>query len=284
MLCCVVLHCAHQLTFLTASLPQYCAAPSEEADRKMQEWVASQLLVRCHLTRLWVPCTYRPYQNYIPCRQAVADALAEDFAVSKRWCDFTSATASIPLLQVNRHALVKSAFQKPAREKPGIRIAFFFIVHTETLLVARVLNRLYSASHYYLIHVDRSNTASASKFESQFSAAMMGRTNVHVTSSESIVYGTASTAVLLTKALAWFHTHATGWDYIVSLTGSDYPLLPLERMETILSTQFRASPQPFIMAWSQETQSHIDRLCNVYDVFRRDPLLRRSIDVLSVDR
>jgi hypothetical protein len=40
----------------------------------------------------------------------------------------------------------------------------------------------------------------------------------------------------------------SNWDYFVPVTGSDYPLVPLSRMETIFA--YQKPPMPFVMAWT----------------------------------
>jgi hypothetical protein len=75
--------------------------------------------------------------------------------------------------------------------------------------------------------------------------------------------------ILLTKAMAWFYRFASGWDYFVPVTGSDYPLLPLHRMEEIF--RFQTPPMPFVMAWSPDTSTHIFRLSKTHPVIEHHP-------------
>jgi len=50
---------------------------------------------------------------------------------------------------------------------------------------------------------------------------------VFLSSDVPIVYGASTATILLSKTMAWFAKHTTGWDYFVPVTGSDYPLVPL---------------------------------------------------------
>jgi len=86
----------------------------------------------------------------------------------------------------------------------------------------------------------------------------------------------------LTKAMAWFARHARGWDYLVALTGSDYPLVPLARMEHIFRSQ--QPPQPFVMGWTPGTSTHLFRLQKTHPVFESDPLLLRSLKAVTDER
>jgi hypothetical protein len=82
--------------------------------------------------------------------------------------------------------------------------------------------------------------------------------------------------------MAWFHHHTTGWDYFVPITGSDYPLIPLHRMEKIF--MYQNPPMPFVMAWTPGTSTHIFRLQKTHPVFELHPLLVKSIKAVTDER
>ena len=82
--------------------------------------------------------------------------------------------------------------------------------------------------------------------------------------------------------MAWFNAHASGWDYFVPLTGSDYPLVPLPRIEKIFSSQI--PPMPFVMGWTPGTSTHIFRLQKTHPIFETDPHLVRSISAVTDER
>jgi hypothetical protein len=96
------------------------------------------------------------------------------------------------------------------------------------------------------------------------------------------VYGAATATILLTKAMSWFNRHTSGWDYFVPITGSDYPLLPLNRIEKILS--YQQPPMPFVMAWTPGTSTHIFRLEKTVSEFETDKELISSIKAVSDER
>jgi hypothetical protein len=82
--------------------------------------------------------------------------------------------------------------------------------------------------------------------------------NVFVSKDVPIVYGASTATIVLTKTMAWFNRYTSGWDYFVTVTGSDYPLMPLHRFEKILA--FQDPPMPFVMAWTPGTSTHLFRL------------------------
>jgi len=242
----------------------------------------------------------------LPCPHELAANLAEDYAVTKGWCDFTHPAAVIPMLQgVDPGAF--TAFKQPSLNTMGVResrdgkvdksggggagsgggevdgtydaskyahtedllprykfdemgmstglvasnkvrLAFFFTVYSDAAFVLRLFHRLYSPVHYYLFHVDNSIGGVSPEFLALMRQLTANYSNVHLARDVPIVYGASTATILLTKAMHWFDKHATGWDYFVPLTGSDYPLVPLERVEEIFAWQ--QPPMPFVMAWT----------------------------------
>lgn len=210
--------------------------PSSHANNEMQNWIRKEMRIRCHPTRLWVSCVYdREYDSFIPCPQELINTLAEDYAVTKGWCDFNNSAAAIkPLIIVDADAA--KSFQKPQlAHNKAVRLAFLITVYKDEVLVERLLSRLYGVEHYYLIHVD---PAGASKeFDDKMRILAGKYPNVFLSRDVPIVYGASTASVLLSRAMAWYLTSASGWDYFIPLTGSDYPLLPLHRIEKILYSQ-----------------------------------------------
>ena len=228
---------------LYAKVPIYCLSPpSKKDDDVMQEWIKSEMNVRCHATRLAVPCIRtKPYDAIIPCPQELMNNLAEDYAAMKGWCNFSSPDANIQsLTKVDKVAYKE--FKRPFL-KDKKRLAFFFTVYSDASFVKRLFDHLFSDDHYYLFHIDAAG--SSLEFETSIRKLSINRTNVHYAKDVQIVYGASTATILLTKAMAWFDKYATGWDYFVPLTGSDYPLIPLNMIEKIFNHQ--NPPMPFVM-------------------------------------
>jgi len=58
-------------------VPAYCRAPTRAEDDAMHAWIANELRVRCHATRLHVPCDFsRGYDAFVPCEQELMNNLA----------------------------------------------------------------------------------------------------------------------------------------------------------------------------------------------------------------
>lgn len=274
-------------------VPQYCRIPTDEDDEAMQRWIRAELSKRCHQTRLWVPCETRSYDGFIPCPQELSDDLAEDYANTKLWCDAADAKAAIPQLVKVDSAAADAFSQEPISESGNrqgrVRLAFFFTVYNDEAHVRRLLSRLWSAEHYYMLHVDptgasrsfkRAMRALAKEYNEKPGSRTSG--NVFLASDVPIVYGASTATILLTKAMAWFRRNARGWDYFVPVTGSDYPLLPLSRMEKIFA--YQQPPMPFVMAWTPGTSTHIFRLEKTVPEFETDKELALSIKAVLDER
>ena len=269
---------------LRAVAPAYCKVPSIEADKAMQQWIHKEMNVRCHPTRLWVPCVRdKTYDSFVPCPQELMNKLAEDYAASKGWCDFTTPMAEIPhLIQVDEGAA--KAFKKaPLQAADGtkkVRLAFLFTLYTDSPLVERIFKHLYSPDHYYLLHVDP--VGAKPDFKRQMRQLVSRYDNAFLSDDVPIVYGASTATILLSKAMAWFVRYTSGWDFLVPVTGSDYPLVPLSMIEKMLSSL--SPPMPMVMAWTAGTSTHLFRLKKTHPIFEYNPLLLQSINAVTDER
>jgi len=238
------------VTVFQNAAPPYCTVPWTTEKRKIEGWVSEELRVKCHPTSGLPPCDRsRKYAVPVPCQDQLVDALVEDYAAASRWCDYRSETASIPPL-TSIPSAAQQMFQKPSLSS-SVRFAFFVIYRHDAAMLTRLFDRVYSPRHYYLIHKDWGRRMSPE--ETRTVTALTGRGgNVFVCSELAAREGSSSSSVLLARAMAWFTRHATGWDYLVSLTGQDYPLMPLSRIEAVVSQQKAREAMPYLMVWSEE--------------------------------
>lgn len=285
----------NELPKLKAKVPSYCKSPKDIEEKLMQEWIEKEIKVRCHPTRLAVPCERNKiYEGFVPCQQELMNLLAEDYASLKKWCDFNHPAASIKPLS-NVDPLAAKYFQRDntlEKDKPkcGVRLAFFFTVYTDHQYFRRLIKHLYSTDHFYLIHIDPAGSTVEynqemnliAKEYNDLAISKAERPNIFIVKDVPIVYGASTATILLTKAMAWFLQSATGWDYFLPLTGSDYPLVPLERIEKIFVHQ--KPPMPFVMAWTPGTSTHLFRLEKTHPVFEEDKYLAKSFQAVTAER
>lgn len=167
-------------------------------------------------------------------------------------------------------------------------LVFFLTVYDDAEHVRRILQHLYSPRHLYILHVDPVGSTAAFRADMTRLASerrgQAGRnSNVVVVSEVGIVYGASTAAVLLVRAMASlldFNDKQAGsgagagagkgvrerpwkWDFLVSLTGADYPLVPLFVMEQMLGSM--SPPMPMVMSWGKGISRHIDALLSRYE-------------------
>eukprot|EP01040_Poterioochromonas_malhamensis_P005249 gene5249-5629_t len=272
------------LKSLKGKPPTYCMVPSLKDDYSMQQWIESELKARCHPYALRKACNRaRYYDGFVPCRQELMNYLAEDYAITKGWCDFHHKNARIQPLKVGNSRKNKDFTSFKAKRKgSSIRIAFLFTVYHDYPLIERLFNHLYKPYHYYLFHIDPSNNEIADFLPKIRQLIHRYQENVFLSTEIPVVYGASTASLILSKGMAWFLKNIKDWDYLISLTGSDYPLMPLTRLEKILSCQ--SPPMPFLMAWTPGTSTHLFRLQKTHPIFEQNTYLDQSIKAVIPER
>eukprot|EP00602_Paraphysomonas_sp_CaronLab_P013673 CAMPEP_0185043118 /NCGR_PEP_ID=MMETSP1103-20130426/42727_1 /TAXON_ID=36769 /ORGANISM="Paraphysomonas bandaiensis, Strain Caron Lab Isolate" /LENGTH=427 /DNA_ID=CAMNT_0027583261 /DNA_START=1111 /DNA_END=2394 /DNA_ORIENTATION=+ len=183
--------------------------------------------------------------------------MAEDYAWSKGWCHVSTGLSDIPELpdmESQAAQLVENGKEIDAMRdanKPALRLVFLITVYRDIEFVQRLLDKLYSPFHQYVIAVDKKQVSFVADMRSLV-RSRYGR-NVVVSDPYAVVYLASSATRILIHGMSWFLRRIPGWDYLVTLTGSDYPLIPLARMESILAA--RNPPMPSLMAWSLKSIS-----------------------------
>jgi len=266
-------------------IPRYCVIPPKMQREKAFAWVQHELKARCQSERLWLPCDRsREYKPFLKCPQQLMDALMSDYATTHGWCDFMSLSAlieplSTPPLQAEQHfSTLRVSHNDLVKRKvrmPPIRIAFFLTVYTDAAYLVHLLKLIYHPFHYYMIHIDPKGSTKEFGEELQRLLAESpefrqfgSKQNIFLCKEVHIVYGAATASILMVRAMSWFLKYATHWDYFVPLTGADYPLVPLQKMEKILS---HVEPHmPFVMSWSRGTLNNIHHLRKRYPQYYSD--------------
>lgn len=274
-------------------LPPYCSLPppSRTHDALMKEmstWVRSKLLWKCHLRTTSSQCYKVQYIDpFLPCISSLQIALAEDYAWTMGWCTATHSAASIPTLpgvEVTEENLsilkewnttqMFSAFSSAGagagvglRAQSGryaLRLGFLITVYRDAEAVMRLLRHLYSPQHVYVINIDASSTSLAAELRTRVLDLEREKSapshNIFLATGTPVVYMTSSASQILVQGMQWFLQHMKSFDYIIACTGSDYPLLPLQIMEAVLSQRSRASPFPSVMNWNHATWEDAGRL------------------------
>ena len=248
------------------SLPTFCQIPNRNFKvhlEDMSDWVMSKLRWKCHSKITSSRCYKLGYIDpFIPCLGDVIASLAEDYAWASGWCTVSSKSAEIPILPGIEQSAVnhwKEINRKNASTGKSIKLAFMLTVYRDKAMVMRLLKRIYSKKHIYLINVDASSAELAA--ELRFLASKMGP-NIFIASEIPVVYRASSASGILVRGMQWILKNYDSFHYLISCTGSDYPLLSLEAMENILNK--RSPPFPSIMNWHHDTWQDVHDL-SVFD-------------------
>jgi hypothetical protein len=239
-------------------LPLYCSLPSRGAARAMKDmtkWVRSKLLWKCHHKITSSKCYKLQYVDpFTPCLTSLQAALAEDYAWTRGWCSVLPASAEVPVLpgvEADEGQLDRLEYSKTPQKTaaaPRLRLGFLLTVYRDAQAVMRLLRHLHSPQHIYVVNVDSSSSSLASELRP---LVLELGSNVFIATGTPVVYMASSASQILVQGMQWFLKYAGTFDYLIACTGSDYPLVPLDVMETILRQ--RSPPFPSVMNWNHAT-------------------------------
>lgn len=86
------------------------------------------------------------------------------------------------------------------------------------------------------------------------------------------MYLSSTTTMVMIQAMAWYRKHLHDWDYFVTLTGNDYPIMPMRNIEKIMKIQ---NPKlPFLMVWTSGVSKFLNRMYTQYPVYEKDAKLK----------
>ena len=110
-----------------------------------------------------------------------------------------------------------------------LRIAFLIVAHRAVENVQRLLQRIYSSSHFYLIHVDRKSPIVKAQLDSYLESFQQAQTfsEVDVTKGSSDLLRVSMLGLRRLLKLP-------PWQYFVKLSEFDYPVAPLQALQHYL--------------------------------------------------
>ena len=237
-------------------LPEYCNATMYSEDEvERHAWVLNMLHDHCMVLMgtQAAPCKkFHTIDPLTPCMKEVVSNLAEEYAWSRGWCHVAEGLTDIPTFpNCESEAMqLKKYYENDAVKEDiasGIRLIFMITAYTDSIQVMRLLSRIYSRRHRYIVVVDKS--------QSDFAADMRQRVlslgkNVVVLTPYAVVYLASSATRILAQGMAWAIKEFKDWDYFISLTGTDYPLMSISDIESELSQ--RVVPMPSLMIWENK--------------------------------
>lgn len=126
-----------------------------------------------------------------------------------------------------------------------MRLSFLLLAHKAPAQLERLLHAIYRPQHWYYVHVDRKATA-----ETHATAKRLGAlSNVTVLPSRRCVW--AGFSVVAATLGGMRAALDRPWDYLINLSGQDYPIAPVEALERFLAAN---RGKNFIDAKNQEVE------------------------------
>ena len=240
--------------------------------KDMTLWVQSKLQWKCHHKITSSKCYKLPYVDpLIPCIRSLQLALAEDYAWSMGWCSVSSKSASIPVLSgVQLDNARVQELERMKQKVPEMRLVFMITVYRDSKAVVRLLRHLYSRNHFYIVNVDSFSTELSSQLACSINEF---GSNVVIANGTGVVYMASSASQILVQSMQWLLRNAIAFDYLVSCTGSDYPMMPLSTLEKVLS--LRSPSFPSVMNWNHATWEDANsiKFVSTHSILARDTVL-----------
>jgi hypothetical protein len=237
------------------SLPKYCVLPENDvnAESELHEWVINMLHDHCRVLMgtQATPChKLHTIDPLTPCMGEVVRNIAEEYAWHRGWCRVAKGLTDIPTFpdsqkQTNQLDIY---YKNSDHGKPvdgSVRLIFMITAYKDIPQVMRMLTRIYSKRHRYVVVVDKSQAVFATEL------AMRVRSlgpNVVVLTPYAVVYLASSATRILAHGMAWIYKEFTDWDHFISLTGTDYPLMSIADIEAKLAKRVA---MPSLMVWEE---------------------------------
>lgn len=143
-----------------------------------------------------------------------------------------------PFLSYDRTAIISQEIKLPPLRPNGevisartLRVAYLLLAHKDFTQVSRLIKAIYSPNHVYVIHVDARNTqlrSELSEFAKQYpNVALLARSFAVYWGGIEMIYATLESAFALLDA--------ADWDFMVNLSGQDYPICSDRELCSFLS-------------------------------------------------
>jgi hypothetical protein len=113
-----------------------------------------------------------------------------------------------------------------------MKLACFLMLHKNAGQFAWIFSAVYNPDDLFLIHVD---ARSAASFLKEVQAVVGGRPNVRFLDSIPVSWGGWSQCEAEFRAIRHLIASGEPWDYLVNLSGQDYPLRPLSELKAFLA-------------------------------------------------
>lgn len=145
----------------------------------------------------------------------------------------------IGIFKLNQNHDQHQTIDRPVSSET-VRIAFVIILNGRSYIqYLRLIGSIYSRKHIYYLHIDKRDDFLYNKLlylEDNYSNIIITR-NRHAT-----IWGGPALLDMIIESMRILLHHDLSWDYLVNLSGSDYPIKPIAELELYLSENLVNEP------------------------------------------
>lgn len=116
--------------------------------------------------------------------------------------------------------------------QPPVKLAYLLMLHKDVELFKRLFRVIHDPADYYLIRVDRKSKAPYHQAVADF---VRGYANTRQMESIKMVWGGWSMVEVLLRAIEQLLRTAQDWQYLINLSGQDFPLQSKDRIRATLA-------------------------------------------------
>jgi len=167
--------------------------------------------------------------NKEECTEA-ANKLACSIGFQKAGINKIGVESRFPFLSYDRRT--KAPTSRPVKDDQ-VRIAYVILVHNNLAQVHRLLDKLYEARHYFVMHVDAKQPAIKAELQNSY----RGMSNVYVLDQSFDIKWGGIEMVYATLEGIFTLLDMGQWDFVVNLSGQDYPICSNNEFSTYLGTR-----------------------------------------------
>ena len=186
-------------------LPPHCILPRNASEAiAVHEWVLNMLRDKCsvmmgmHASKCYKHDGIDPLTPFIT---EVVQHIVEDYAWQRGWCRVVKGYTDIPTYSnCQQQASQLLTYYQNRKPTDGIKLMFLITAYTDSKHVMRLITRLYSPQHRYVVVVDKMQTEFAAEMRQLVKSI---GDNVVVVTPITVVYLASSATRILAQGMAW---------------------------------------------------------------------------------
>jgi hypothetical protein len=113
-----------------------------------------------------------------------------------------------------------------------MKLAYLILIHKNAEQFKRLFRSIYRSYNYYLVHVDKKSDEA---FSREIESFLAGYPNASMLTRQRCVWGGWSQVSIQLEGIKELLNRSSDWDFLVNLSGQDFPLKSQEHIITFLN-------------------------------------------------